>query len=446
MATNRIKAALDNTTSGNAERRYNKLEGSAKGTPKDGDFVHKHQQMGADAGFRNVSQIWIDKCKSFDWAFEQIGADHRVTKDVRTTLNQVLADVNSDGTAVVLHFGDHGDYKPTEFAWQKIAVMFGLNTQFFNYALDSWSVSAGRGGPRGSSRADFHPERVDYEYVANILNRRISRIRDSVACDKEYLFRLNDRDKSVRVMMTSEYVCIDNRWYLEILKDLIPDGLVSHWRGDEDNMYGNILIPDSIRDDVDSDYGGMIGLGNSEIGFRSLTCQPSLFRAICMNGCIWGRVEGENIKQVHRGQSIKDNLMALRKEIVTCVNEQIPLIGQGIDVLLNTKSMRYDGASIKPLVVRTAKEFSLTKPQACKVLDAYRTEVNECPANKNTLFGLVNGVTRAAQEYDAVTWERMNTVAGKMIEMDRDDWDSFVKASNRLKVTEVDSFFAVAAN
>jgi hypothetical protein len=450
MATNRVKAALEKTDSDTAKRskdsgendakRYAKLEGKTRA----GDFVHANQKMAKDEGFRNVSKIWYDKCKSFDWAFEQIGADHKVTRDVRCNLDGVSAAVNRDGSAVVLRFED-GEYRPSDFAWMKIGPIFGLNTQFFNYALDSWSVSAGRG--RDGGKIEFHPERVDYEMMAEFLNRRIEIVRNSRAGGKEWLFRLNDRDHTVRVMMTSEYVCIDNRWYLEILRDLIPDGLISHWRGDEDNLYTNVLIPDTIREDSDSDYGGMIGAGNSEIGFRALSCVPSLFRAICMNGCIWDQEKGDNIKQVHRGESIKDNLAQLRTEIVKCINDQIPLIGQGIDVLLGTKAMRWDGASIKPLVMRTAKEFSLTKPPAGKVLESYRTEVNECPANINTLFGLVNGVTRAAQSYDdPVTWERMNEVGGRLARMDGDDWDSLRKAAHRLKANEVDSFFAVSAN
>ncbi len=52
----------------------------------------------------------------------------------------------------------------------------------------------------------------------------------------------------------------------------------------------------------------MVSVSNCEIGKRALGSLPSLFRAICMNGCIWGQAYGEKIKVVHRGEIDLDQL------------------------------------------------------------------------------------------------------------------------------------------
>ena len=71
--------------------------------------------------------------------------------------------------------------------------------------------------------------------------------------------------------MTDKYTPVDNRWYLEALKEFLPDARYSHWKGDEDTIFGNLLLPDSIMDygqDDDTDYGGMVSISNCEIGKR----------------------------------------------------------------------------------------------------------------------------------------------------------------------------------
>ena len=97
-----------------------------------------------------------------------------------------------------------------------------------------------------------------------------------------------------------------------------------------------MLIPDTIREESDSDYGGMLSIGNSEIGERRISSMPSIFRAICMNGCIWDQTAGKGINQVHRGKIDLDQLFLVIKENLEV---QIPLLPQGIERLLGTRRM-----------------------------------------------------------------------------------------------------------
>src|SRR5690606_24449301 len=79
--------------------------------------------------------------------------------------------------------------------------------------------------------------------------------------------------------------------------------------------------------------------GNSEIGIRRLYSQPSVFRAICMNGCIWDAEKGTQLSVVHKGNT---NLADLASAIESNLQSQIPLLSNGVDKLLDTRQLSCD--------------------------------------------------------------------------------------------------------
>ncbi len=125
-------------------------------------------------------------------------------------------------------------------------------------------------------------------------------------------------------MFTQKYREITNAWLVEAFNRLVPDGLVSHFRGDGDTITGNILIPDIIRTESDSDYGGGIGFRHSEVGIFRIQVLPFVFRAICCNGCVWGALEGTALRKVHLGDDV--NEADLFERIKNTVHRQIPLV------------------------------------------------------------------------------------------------------------------------
>ena len=138
--------------------------------------------------------------------------------------------------------------------------------------------------------------------------------------------------------MTDKYTPVDNRWYLDCFKEFLPDARYSHWKGDEDTIFGNLLLPDSIMDygqDDDTDYGGMVSISNCEIGKRRISQYPSIFRAICMNGCIWGQQKGKDVNKVHRGTI---DLDALKIALAENIEFQLSILPDGIRKFLDTRS------------------------------------------------------------------------------------------------------------
>lgn len=243
----------------------------------------------------------------------------------------------------------------------------------------------------------------------------------------------------MRAMLTERYAQVDNRWFVELLSGIVPGGRLSHWKGDADTIYGNILIPDSIRAETDSEYGGMLSIGNSEIGERRISSRPSIFRAICMNGCIWGQTKGEGIKRVHRG---KINLDAFAIEIKKNLNDQIPLIATGIDKFLKTRVIGCDGTSMKPVFAQLAKQFKWGRKEASDVLNAWHVESKLTPDLGSTLFGVINAITRAGQEQQSpAKWVDFDTYGGELMDYSKDDFSKVVSRAKSLDVEEVEEMF-----
>ena len=213
---------------------------------------------------------------------------------------------------------------------------------------------------------------------------------------------------------------------IDVLESVVPGGLVSHFRSDNgDSVYFNILIPDSIRAEADSDYGGMLACGNSEIGSRRLSSLPSLFRAICMNGCIWDRQDGTAfVKQVHRGEI---DLSELRDEIHANLTAQIPLLTGEIDTMLGLREYHTD-LPIQEILASAIGTVSqqITKPQADEIRAAYRIEQSDSAVNA---FDMLQGFTRAAQTFDAQTQERVERAAGEILLWDGSQWSRSSNAS-----------------
>jgi hypothetical protein len=118
----------------------------------------------------------------------------------------------------------------------------------------------------------FKRDRGDAELLVQCLKQTLWRA-DRFDQEKERLWRTWS-DGSMRAMLSDKYAIVNNAWVMEVIREAVPAGMFSHWRGDADNMYGNVLIPDSIRQEDDSDYGGMLSVGNSEIWYSSGIVNP----------------------------------------------------------------------------------------------------------------------------------------------------------------------------
>jgi hypothetical protein len=392
----------------------------------EGSFVFTSQGTAAEQGFRNVSKLWYPKTLSYEQGLEQIEQGKSQTEDILATIAEMAPAVVNGSFA--MQYKDGRSFRPTAHAVGQMG----------NWAdTGTWYVGSLLSDPLDKKDKPLYTRDAgDAEALRVAFANGFRRLDPS----KKFLWRTR-QDGTLRAMLTERFAIVDNRWFLDRMKEFIPGGRLSHWRGDSDTIWGNVLIPDTIREEKDSDYGGMLSIGNSEIGERRVCSVPSIFRAICMNGCIWGATKGEGIRQVHRGEIDLDYLAL---EIKKNLNKQIPLLTTGIDRLLGTRTLGYDGVSLKPVVAQLAKQFKLNKKQANATLTAYNEERRLTPEYAQTLFGLTNAVTRAGQTLGNEEWFKLDQLGGELISFDADDFSNLIGRAKSLREKEVDEMYAGA--
>lgn len=396
---------------------YNKL--TIDSDKDEGSFV-RNLVGNTGTGFAegtHVHKDWWAKTKTYEQVMQdcQIAIDNREDIMVKT---KGISCVNENDT-FYFKLQDGRKFRPTDHAIEQFSVRSGIPSSTFLREM------------RNIEGFDSHDANT-MVIVGNNALRRIDQ-------DKEFRLRTYT-DGTCRAFVTDKYAPVDNRWYLETLAEFVPGGRFSHWRGDEDTIYGNILIPDTIMDygADDSDYGGMISVGNCEIGTRRISQTPSLFRAICMNGCIWGQTAGEKIRRVHRGNI---DLDGLKLEIAKNIQHQIPLLAPGIKKFLETRSLETGKASIKGVIASVASDYKLSKREATEFLSQY----GEFEAGNRNLFGIINGLTRAGQKFDNTTWVKFDEIAGSLMETSADRWATILRRADTFTDKDYEKVFSLTA-
>ena len=404
---------------------YQPIEGKGN----QGQFVHAGQDMASKQGFGNVSKLWYDKTISYDEGMELLEHDRGHRQDYLVTRGQMQFDVRPvDGR---IRFGveiDDQFYVPTDHALKLMVSKScnGKGTGFVKSLVDNLYDA--------KENVKIERDMQDAQTVLTIIRNGIRR----TPVDTKFKVRCHDGG-SMRAFLSEKYAEVDNRWYLDQIKNIVPGGRLSHWRGDSDTIFGNVLIPDTIREEDDSDYGGMVSIGNCEIGKRNVMSLPSLFRAICMNGCIWDQTEGFEIKVRHIGEI---DLDALSVKIRDNIEKQIPLIPMGIERLLGIRAKGTDGIPIKNLIAATAQTHKVDKRGASAILTAWVADESKIAPEERSLFDIVNSVTRAGQSLDNKSWVDYDKLGGVLMNYNDRQWTKLKTLAEGYDDKDLSSTFA----
>lgn len=367
-----------------------------------GSWVFETQGVATEQGFRNVSCLWYPKTLAFEAGLEIVGKQKAMRDDITFDIRNVTCAANDDGVTFTV---DGRPFKATDWAARQFCNWSGVpQTMWVHYSKG---------------------ENQDLELLATAFTRGIERKYDT---EKKLLFRTY-KDGTLRGVMSDSYSIVDNDWYLETLQKFIPGGRLSHFHfSDADNFYGNVLIPDTIREESDSEYGGMLNCGNSAVGKRSVWQTPSIFRAICMNGCVWGAKNGIELRRRHRGIDLKEFEQAIRVNI----DKQIPLLTTKTGEFLNMRQS-VCSAPIVNIFAILAKGNNINSADLNVIAETY---VKDTPREKNA-FGVMDALTRAGQKLSADTWEKLDTMAGNILNGGPDGWQVLNSKAKLLTEKEI---------
>lgn len=413
------------------DKPLEKLEGKTR----IGDFVHNGQDMAKEEGFKNVSRLWQKKCLTFDEAYDKLEIHKKNNRDLYVYPYQFKATVDEERGTVGFIIDDVD-------APQHIYALHGMTFNNLGYyfknsinAIQDWLSPV-----KLSAKREYVPDMDDLQLVAQLVQNSIQKRMNH---DEKVLIRLNDESNTIRCIRSDQYVRIDNEWVLDQYKQLIPGGLVSHLRGDSDSFLANVLIPDTLREEDDSDYGGMVSIGNCEIGSRALKWMEGLFRAICMNGNIWDHEKGAKSTVTHKRKGGEIDLGAIRKAMEESLNTQIPLTNLRISQMMTAKNITYKGDSVEPIFAELSSRMKIQQSPIRKVLDAYHEETSETTGLDKTAFSFINAVTRGAQAQGISDsqYESLNEVSGLMLEWDASAWDNLFVGARRWTTEKINKLF-----
>lgn len=384
---------------------------------KAGDFVKtlvnpETGETGFKEGF-HVHKTWASKCQTFDQVMNKVEQINKERQDIEVTLEQIMPDINDDGKFVIKI--DDREFSPTEWAMQQFSTKIGLTS-----------------GPL--MRQLISGDTEDAETAVKVLTNQIRKVEN---VEKEYKVRTYS-DGTIRAVLSTRYAPIDNRWFLERINEILPESLYSHWRSDSDTIYGNVLMPDTLIDygqSDGSDYGGMLSLSNCEIGKRAFGQYPSIFRSICMNGCIWNQNSGDKLSRRHIGTIDLEQVSVKMRENIT---GQIPLVGEHVQKLLRLEKFRVQG-SMKAHIAAMCKNYNISAPMARMILEQFATNEKD----HRNLFGIVNSFTRACQEGSNDEWVKMDTMAGTCLNWKENQWNAIESQANAMSVADVEDVYGL---
>ena len=274
-----------------------------------------------------------------------------------------------------------------------------------------------------SSMISFLEERGYNDDLTRFVNSELSLREQMWANDgkdsREFRIRVRKDDDgadNVRAVVSGRYGVIDNHEAVEMIANALPsltDALASHISNDGDDIFGNVLLPDYMKSEPDSDYGVGIAFRNSEIRNATFKVSPFLFRAICLNGMIWGREDSSlQINQRHMGRINTQELQIQVRNVIhtalTMGNDMLTLLGHSKQVQVN---------NVLPVIAQLCRDNKMTIEQGKLWHKGYLETLQEVKGDisEKTAFGIVNGLTRSAQSYSGQMREQMETTASLIL-------------------------------
>ena len=337
---------------------------------------------------RHVSKVWQDKCQSLETFYDALKKQAEGKVDVERPESAIRL---KDATTLV-------DGTPLTKG--------GINSLRMFTDIPSSMISF-------MQERGYNDEMV--KFVNGELDRRETEWNGKGKDARSFLVRTRQDDEGndiIRAIVSERYGVIDNAEAMEIIANSLPsldDALASHIFNNGDDIFGNILLPDHMKSEPDSDYGVGIAFKNSEIRNSTFRISPFLFRAICLNGMIWGRQNSEiTVNQKHLG---KIDLVELQNQVKVAI--QVALT-QGNDMLTlmgHAKQVKVEN----PLatIAMLARDNKMTTAQGKLWHKGYLDSLHERhgDVHEKTAFGIINGLTRSAQDYNGSTREQMETTA-----------------------------------
>lgn len=221
----------------------------------------------------------------------------------------------------------------------------------------------------------------------------------------KWLLRANG--KTLRGVLSEHYSRLDNTHLLDSLRPMLNGHYQVDWFGLSDEaLHLRVIDPRLTREVLPDDALSVgIHLSNSEVGLRAVTVDALVYRLVCTNGLI-RLVRGKSLlKQRHIHIAQPRFVVALEE----AVSQALQTASGFVEQMRRTTQQPID--DIEKVLEKLGERHSLsanTQEAAKRSLLAERHE------QQNTVYGLVNGLTRAAQTLPDENRYDLEVLAGRL--------------------------------
>lgn len=345
----------------------------------------------------------------FGDAFDQVRRDDRGKWD----LTVARRDLCLEGGRVTLPPSYEADVPPhlalTPWACSQMCQRLGVPTAYFrrcptrlqDIQFNYWVRREGR-------EARIEPDGAWLATVKDACPPSPPYLR-APSSDAPERWLLRGRGERLRAALSERYAPLDNRDLLAALAPLLEKRMeVKGFSLTEESLHLRVIDPFLFRDVAKNDrlFVGL-HIANSEVGRRSVTIDALVYRLVCANGMI-RLVKGRSL--LHR-RHVGSPSASLAQSLPSAIGEAVAA-GAGLLERM-TWSARVSLGDAGKAISQLALRWRLS--------DALRERVEEnlsaAPTHEqNSLYGLANAVTSAAQSLPPDERYDLETLAGTLMD------------------------------
>ena len=310
---------------------------------------------------------------------------------------------------------DFADFlAPTPWAVSQLCQRLGIPAPYFrkcpprlqDVQFNHWVQHAFRHGSEGDPEEPAAPEEEDGPLV---IRRPDQLETQPPQRDPSERWLLRAKGDALRGVLSARYARLDNDCLLDCLACVLPPGFHVDWFSLTDESLHLRLVDTRTPRPVLPGDDLMVGLhvGNSEVGRRAVTVDALVYRLVCQNGLI-RLVKGRSLlHRRHLCLSAPQFQEALEGAVLGALDAAAGFLGQ------LQAATRMPVADVASVLETLGKQEALSK----SFLEAVERSLKSEPASQQeTVWGLANGLTQAAQRLPADDRYHVEALAGRLIE------------------------------
>jgi len=315
-------------------------------------------------------------------------------------------------------------YRPTQWCMKKMA---GLShgCREFDWMLEDPTHPTSKDKETGDPKVLYNRNATDAELVRHFVDVQLFD-NNRLDQDKVRLFRTWE-DGTLRSVLSENYQSVNNIWMMQTAREMFPDSDVIRWRGDADTLQFDVTLDHIQKVDDQSGYGGILHVGNSEIGQRSVIGHLGILRMICTNGTLIM----DKLASMHKKHY--GSLHDLKKLFIDTIERGLPEVSANMDKMMRLKDYDVGQVPLRNVFAQLGIDQKISRKHIQGIWNAWMTESEIVgPTDAKTAFGIQQAITRFSQTLDRQQSFAYDQKAGGMLDTDQVGWDRFLTRADNL--------------